>query len=448
MSSLWLKVRYNFWVLPAAIVVVAIVIAGVLVETEGLLRGSVLAQWPRLFGAGAEGSRGLLSTIASSMVTIAGVVFSITLVALSFAANQYSPALLRNFMSDRVNQFVLGTFVGIFAYCLVVLRTIRGADEGLFVPTAAVLVGLILGLVGIAVLIYFIHHIANAIQPSHILAAVTVETLRSIDAAFPQRGGEDDVAADDQPSDAPPWHLIPADSTGYLQTADRDRLIEFARSHGTVLRTERQIGEFVIKGEPILAVRGAAPDEEEQRRVASIFTIARQRTIEQDPGFGIRQIVDLALKALSSAMNDTTIAVMCIDRLTSILVRLSDKSVQSHFRDDDGTVRVIMRGPTYADVVSQSFDQIREHAGGNVAVLEALLGAIEQLVTRQADPARRSVLLEQVVAIEEQVKQTVSVPRDLRRVSAFVLRTRSALERPPWRRGSRRPPVARTAHAD
>lgn len=404
-------------------------VAILLVESESLLPQSVLEQWPRLFGAGAEGSRGLLSTIASSMVTIAGVVFSITLVALAFAANQYSPALLRNFMSDRVNQAVLGTFVGIFAYCLVVLRTIRGADEGLFVPSAAVLMGLLLGFLGIAVLIYFIHHIANAIQPSQILAAVTEETIRSVDATFPRHAGEDDAVADADPIDAASWHPIPAESTGYLQAVDAGRLIEFAGEHRCLLRMERQIGQFIIEQEPIIAVHGAPPRQEEQRHLASMFTVARQRTVEQDPAFGIRQIVDLALKALSSAMNDTTIAVMCIDRLTAILVRLSDKRVQTHLRSENGEVRVLTRGPTYADMVSESFDLIREHAKGNVAVLERLLSALEHLARCEADPTRQRVLLEQVVAIEEQVKQTVTVPRDVRRVSESVTRTKTALQR-------------------
>lgn len=435
--------------LPAAIVLVAVTCAVVLAESENVLPASVLEQWPRLFGAGAEGSRQLLSTIASSMITIAGVVFSITLVALAFAANQYSPALLRNFMSDRINQGVLGTFVGIFAYCLVVLRTIRGADEGLFIPAAAVLGGLVLGFLGIGVLIGFIHHIANAIQPNHILASITKETIQSIDATFPERSGEDDAVPNIKPTDDESWHPISAASTGYLQAIDADRLIGFASSHRTVFRMERQIGQFIIDHDPIIAVRGSAPNEEEQRRLASMFTIAGQRTIEQDPGFGIRQIVDLALKALSASMNDTTIAIMCIDRLTAILVRLSDKTVQSHLRDESGEVRVITRGPTYADLANESFDQIREHAGGNVAVLERLLGAIEQLVTRETDPARRGILREQVVAIEEQLKQTVSVPRDVRRVAASLLRTRKAMERPPsYRRPSSRRSTARTRQLD
>ncbi len=156
----WQAMRSSFWFVPALMVVDAVVLAILLITLDASLDLHVAARWPLLFGAGAAGARGLLTTVASSMITVAGVVFSITLVALSLTSSQYTSRVIRNFMRDRVNQLVLGVFLGIFAYCLVILRTIRAADEGAFVPTLAVLAGLILAFVGIAVLIHFIHHMA------------------------------------------------------------------------------------------------------------------------------------------------------------------------------------------------------------------------------------------------------------------------------------------------
>ena len=187
----WQKMRSSFWFVPAVIVLGAVGLAAVLIGVDATVELHVVRSWPLLFGAGAAGSRGLLTAVASSMITVAGVVFSITIVALSLTSSQYTSRVLRNFMRDRVNQVVLGVFVGIFAYCLVVLRTIRGGDEGKFVPSLAVLVGLILAFVGIAFLIYFIHHISMSIQASNIIAAAAQETIAAVDHLFPKELGED-----------------------------------------------------------------------------------------------------------------------------------------------------------------------------------------------------------------------------------------------------------------
>jgi len=163
----WLQeMRASFWFVPAVIVLGAVGLAAAVIGVDANVKLRFVEAWPLLFGAGAAGSRGLLTAVASSMITVAGVVFSITIVALSLTSSQYTSRVLRNFMRDRINQVVLGVFVGIFAYCLVVLRTIRGGDEGAFVPSFAVLGGLLLAFVGIGFLIYFIHHIALSIQAS------------------------------------------------------------------------------------------------------------------------------------------------------------------------------------------------------------------------------------------------------------------------------------------
>ena len=170
--GVWARLRDSLWFVPSLIVLAAVLLAIGMVELSALAPSEALARWPRLFGAGADGSRSMLSAIAGSMITVAGVTFSITMVAVTQASAQYTPRILRNFMRDRANQAVLGIFVGIFAYCLVVLRTIRGGDGPDFVPSLAVLVGILLALLGIAVLIFFIHHIATALQASEIIARI------------------------------------------------------------------------------------------------------------------------------------------------------------------------------------------------------------------------------------------------------------------------------------
>ncbi len=426
MRRIWNELLASLWFVPSLIVLGAIVLAVGLVELDARLDNGTFAEWPRLFGAGAEGSRGMLSAIASSMITVAGVVFSITIVALSLASNQYSPRVLRNFMSDRTNQTVLGVFVGIFAYCLVVLRTIRGGDEGVFIPSLAVLTGVVLALVGIAFLIFFIHHIAASIQASHILANVAAETLRSIENMFPEPLGEGEASTEGESPeeslesfiDSSRWRNVLALKTGYIQHVDADRLLRTARERRVVIRILHGIGAFAIEGTPLVAV--VAVESEPERDLAKelappiqeTFTVNRQRTVDQDPAFGIRQIVDVALKALSPGVNDTTTALMCVDYLTAILVRLSTKRMPSPYRFEEGRLRVIAEGPTFASLVAEAIDDVRQNATGNAAVLDALLRCLKIVGEQARDAARRKVITDQVVYVAELAEKSVTASRE------------------------------------
>lgn len=416
--------------MPGIIVFASVVAAISLIEVDGRLDDKAFESWPRLFGAGAEGARGLLATVASSMVTVAGVVFSITIVALSLASSQYTSRVLRNFMRDQVNQVVLGVFVGIFAYCLVVLRTIRGGDEGSFVPSLAVLGGLLLAFVGIAVLIYFIHHISISIQAVNILSSITHETLHAIEHLFPENVGEPEVATSvEDESSSDQWREIPAIGTGYIQSIDTTGFLKFAEENDAVIRMEKSIGEFVIEGISWAAIRSdSAIEDEVVKGLNPLYSVGSSRTVEQDAGFGIRQIVDVALKALSPGINDTTTAVMCINDLTAILVRLTDRRIESRFRSKDGHLRLITQRPTYASFVGESYNQIRENAAGNVAVLESLLGSVELLVRHERGAARRKVLADQTQVMLDLAHTSISVGFDLQRIDATAARIQEMLQ--------------------
>lgn len=201
----WKELRASFWFVPSLIILGAIALALGLIEAESLGASEALADWPRLFGVGAEGSRGMLAAIAGSVITVAGVAFSITVVALTLASSQYTPRILRNFMRDRANQFVLGVFVGVFTYCLIVLGAIRGGGDR-FVPSLAVLGGFVLALISVGVLIFFIHHIALTIQAETIIASVTEETNEAIDRLFPEELGHDEDLGE---SEKPEMRLSP-----------------------------------------------------------------------------------------------------------------------------------------------------------------------------------------------------------------------------------------------
>jgi len=435
-GRLWDYLRSSFWFVPSLMVSGSIVLAAALIEIDSAGRDEWFAQWPRLFGAGAEGARGMMSTIASSMMTVVGVTFSMILVVLALASSQYTSRVLRNFIRSRVTQVVLGTFAGIFTYCLIVLRTIRGNDASAFVPTLAVFFGFLLALGGVSTLMFFIHHVASSIQASSIIATVANETMLTIDRLFPGRleqGSNDD---DEQPAILPlpkgSWQSVPAKRNGYLKNVDSEALLRLARKHKTIVCMERGIGDFVVENTTLVSLAlEDPPDVELIGALQSAFILDRHRTLEQDAAFGIRQIVDMALRALSPSTNDITTAVMCVDYLTAILSRVASRRIPSSHRYEDGDLRVITSGPTFAKLVAESFDQIRGSADGNVGIMLRMLGALQTVASLAASPRRLRALREQVEWLAELAEHTVESSHDRSRIDARLTRVREALEGEP-----------------
>ncbi|WP_169976392.1 DUF2254 domain-containing protein [Tautonia rosea] len=443
LSSLWNSLRTSLWFVPSLIVLSMIVLAIVLVYGIGTLGESFVDRFPKTFGAGADGARGLLTAVASSMITVAGVTFSITIVVLSQTASQYSPRILPNFMRDRFNQAVLGTFVGIFAYCLVVVRTIRGGEDE-FVPSLAVLVSVVLALIGVGVLIAFIHHIIASIQSGQIIADAAQETLHAIDHLFPEPLGEP-LPEDRDPAiprflGSTAWLPIPARSSGYLCRVDSKPLMELAERLKAVIRMEYAPGDFCVVGMPLVSiasgpatghpkgdvenrqaildmVEGEDQDDEAKlrqiaRELDALYSFGRNRTVGQDVGFGIQQLVDIALKALSPGVNETTTAVTCIHHLTLINSRLASRKIETRQRAKDGCLRVIAQKPTFESMLSLSFEEIRRNAAGNVSILEELFVAMKTIGVFARDNDRRRTVLAHVIAIAELADQSVSAPSD------------------------------------
>jgi uncharacterized membrane protein len=369
------------------------------------------------------------------MITVAGVAFSITIVALSLTSSQFTSRILRNFMGDRRNQVVLGVFVGIFAYCLVVLRTIRAGDEGGFVPSLAVFGGLVLAFVGIGFLIFFIHHISVSIQASSIIATAAEETIAAVDHLFPEELGDNaEEDADGSPAASlagQTWTAVVARKTGYIESIDGDALLAWARKHETIVRMERGIGEFAVEGVPLVSVAGLAePNGGASAEVNEIFVISRHRTVQQDAGFGIRQLVDIAMKALSPGVNDTTTAVMCVDYLGAIMARLARREIATAYRLDEGELRVIARSPCFESLLAEAFDQIRQNAEGNVAVLARQLQALEIVAGQTSSSRRRHALRQQADWIATVADRTIPSTHDSTFVKAASARLYHVLDAP------------------
>lgn len=419
----------TLWFVPTGLVASSLVLAVGMVELSSNVDSEALARWPRLFGASADSSRSILAAVASGMITVAGLTFSLTMVAVTQASSQYTSRILRTFMGDRANQLVLGTFVGIFVYCLVVLRTVRSVEERVFVPSLAVVLGIVLAIVGIGVLIYAVHHFASMLQASSIVARVAQDTLAAVDRLFPASLG---VEADAPHESAAlhlarvaAWYPVLAPATGYVQALDEDGLVAQADDAGRLVRMDRGLGDFVVEDTPLaaIAVLGdqAADDDALDAlgdRLAATFTIGRYRTVEQDAAFGVRQLVDVALKALSPGVNDTTTAVSCVDYLGAILLRLVGRRVESPVRECNGVARVIARGPTFESLLRLSFDEIRQSASGNVSVLRRLFDTVTDVAAAVSNASRRALLAEQAGLVHELAERTVPAAYDKEQLRA------------------------------
>jgi uncharacterized membrane protein len=445
----WNDLAGTFWFVPGLIVLAMSALAVAAVELSTHVDAEALARFPRIFGASADSSRAMLSAIAGAMITVAGLTFSLTMVAVTQASSQYTPRILRNFMRDRGNQVVLGVYVGIFAYCLLVVRTIRSGEEGRFVPSLAVVLGIALAIGSVGMLIFFVHHIASGLQASTIVHRVTHETLAAIDRLFPESVGAEAPDRRDSPSDALPggaWVPIEAPATGYVQSLDGDALLRIADVHDLVLRLVPSVGDFVIEGTPIVwALAGPAaaaaaqkPDgtpwtRDWRRTIPRQFAVSSFRTVEQDAAFGVRQLVDIALKALSPGVNDTTTAVLCIDHLGAILVRLAPRRVESHRRAVDGTVRLLAPGPTFESLLALAVDEIRQSAGANVGALTRVLTMLESVASCTPSSERRRLIAAHVAHVGDAMEADVPSPYDRARLAERVAQALEAARLGPGR---------------
>lgn len=424
------RLTATLWFVPTLLALCGVLLALVLVGVDMSI-GERLGYFPRLFGVEPSGSRDMLAIIAGSSITVAGTVFSITIVALTLASTQFSPRILRNFMRDTGNQAVLGVFVGIFAYCIIVLRTIRdgASDSENFVPSIAVVFGVLLGLVSIGFLIYYIHHVATSIQATSIVSQIAKETIHEIEETFPDANAAPPLDAQAQESELAKvdWLRIPSTETGYIQNADVRALVELARKHDLVVEMRRRVGEFAIKGLPLVQIAPTKKDFTVDKRLAEAineaYDIGSFRTVEGDVAFGLRQIVDISLKDLSPAINDTTTAIICIDYLTSILVSLAKRPSCPSLYFADGNLRVISKQQRFEDFFDLAFNQIRQNAGGNVPVILRLLVEIEVLAkinqnfNDETERAERHELLEaQARLLFELAEKTVSADADFQSI--------------------------------
>lgn len=391
-------------------------LAGVAVAIDASPVGAQLPDW--VYAGGADGARALLSTVAGSMVTVAGLGFSITIVALVLASTQFGPRLLTLFMRDSTSQVILGTFAGTFTYCVLVLRSIRSADEGgaTFVPQLAVTIAIGLTLLSVAALVYFFHHVAVSIQAPKVAAAVARDLDRAIDNLYP--GGLGQSGPEPAPTDLPTIEtdaVVLAASSGYVQVVDDALLLELAVQHDVCVTLRTRPGLFVVRGKPLIAVRpGAKLDDHLASRLRSTLIIGDARTAEDDIEFSVRQLVEVALRALSPAINDPFTAMAAIDWLGAALARLAEVEFPSRYRyDRAGRIRVVADVPTFGGITHTIFSRIRHYGGTSPVVLNRLLEAVTAFGPHLTVEADRELVRVETESVLKMGRELISSEADL-----------------------------------
>ncbi len=366
----------SYWFIPAIMAFSALVLGGVFVWLDvgpaaGLFDG---IGWYQLVQP--DGAQEVLSTIAGSMITVAGVTFSITIVAIAFAAQQYGPRLLTNFMSDRGNQVTLGTFIATFVYCLVVLRTIRGGEDGSFVPQLAVMFGLALGLCSIAVLIFFIHHVPESIHINNVAARVGKQLIATIPRQFPEAIGDPADQAGDEPAETPACPVAAA-ATGYIRSVDDEALMDAASEHDLIVRLNYRPGDFVHCGRPLMQAAPVARAEQAADALRAAYSIGVKRTPLDDLDFLVSELVEITARALSPGVNDPETAITCLDWLGAGASTFAQRQIPSPYRcDREGAVRVIACPDSFERFMARAFGRPRQYVAADVIACGHMLSVL------------------------------------------------------------------------
>jgi len=372
-----------FWIIPSAIVVSSALAGLVLLRVDRSgIRATALA-----FTGGPESARSALSTIATSMLTLTGLVFSITIVVLQLTSSQFSPRVLRTFLRDGVTQWTLGTFLAAFAYALLVLREVRGqsADVDEFVPGLAVTFAFALVAASQVLFVAYIHHIAQSVRVVNILARIGEETADTVTRRYPLLAEAPEHPGAPRPELASPppktRSVVHSGPSGVLIAVDTERLVALARREDAVLSLRVPVGSFAPAGAPLVDVSGGDVDAD---AVRAALAVGNERSLRDDPAFGFRQLVDVAERALSPGVNDPSTAVQALDQLHHLLRLLAGRSTDvGHHVDEDRAPRLVVPEPGWAEFLDLAVEEILHWGRDSLQVrrrVEAMLADLATVV--------------------------------------------------------------------
>jgi uncharacterized membrane protein len=430
-----------YWVLPTLGIVIGLG-AGALLSMIPVESGSLIDKL--MFRGTAGDARGVLIVVSATMITTTGIVFSLTVLSLQIASSQFSVRLLRTFLRDVPNQVVLAIFVCTFAYATGGLLTVgERAGGGEFVPKVAVTGSLALAFISIGALIYFLHHLVHSIQIDTIMEGVQCRTLSLVDELFPD---PDTPEADQLATPEPPAGAVPllAPKSGYLQTVDVDDLAELAIATEHSAQLVAIVGDYVTAG-GILGWcwrRSPADHSTDPRVLKHILRhvhIGFERTLQQDVRFGLRQMVDIALRALSPAVNDPYTGVQVVHHVSAVEAVLASRAIEDDVRrNGSGDVLVWLPYPGFATYLQVGCAQIRRYGSHEPLVLGALLQLLSAVAQNCVDPSRRATVKAQVDLVVRAADRDLAEESDRAMVTSAAARALEVVARP----GTLAPPAS------
>jgi uncharacterized membrane protein len=431
------RLRSSLW-MPPSLAVLAGLVAGTLLARIRIEDGPLLSL---LFTGTPGGARELLSTVAGAMITVTALVFSLTVVALQLAAGQYSPRMMRQFMADRGVKLVLAGFLGTFAYTVAVLRQIRVEDveQSEVVPSLAVTIAIVLVLLSLGLLVYFIQHLANSMRVEELLRRAQRRAAATARNVY----GRQDAPRGELPEVPADALVIAASQTGYIQAVDLGSLKEWARRNDLVVRLRPTVGDHLVEGELLAWVwraglgapeAGTLDGQDAMRRVDQSLSMGFERTNQQDVAFGLRQIVDIAVRALSPGLNDPTTAVEALDHLAVVLAELARREPGPLVEADaSGVVRAVVPRPDFADYLALATDQIRRYGAAEPLVTGALLRMLGRIAPLLVSDEQRRSTAQRAELIAEDARRETRQPEDVLALQPLLDAVHLALSEQPTR---------------
>ncbi len=363
-----------------------------------------------------SGARVILSTIAGSMITVAGTVFSITIVTLTLASTQFGPRIHRNFMQSTMNQVVLGSYIATFIYCLCALGSVGPAEQESFVPTLLVNFALVLALINVGVLVFFIHHVATSIQMEAVISNIGKELNNSIEQLFPEKSVQqaENISIENKPERLQDVGVegtaLTSEKHGYLQAIDIEALAKIACDKKVVIRLKHKPGSYITRGMPLLCTTTKVEfDADVKCRLRDAFLLGPHRTSEQDIEYSIDQLVEIAIRALSPGVNDPFTALACIDSLETAICQIMERGFPSaEIVDEAGSVVVVAKTVGFSDILKSAFDQIRQHSDACQIVIVRLLKALHTCIALCEDASQRECLKQHAVLVHRLSQSSIS----------------------------------------
>ncbi|HUP66321.1 MAG TPA: DUF2254 domain-containing protein [Thermoanaerobaculia bacterium] len=414
------RIRSGLWFVPAAMLSTAVALAfGLGALDHSFFRGSDDLPW-WVYSGGPEEARGLLATIAGSMITVAGVVFSMTIVALSLASQQFGPRLLRNFMQDRGNQLVLGTFTSLFVYCMLVLRTVRGGELAPFVPHLSLSVAILLSIVAIGVLIYFIHHVSWSIQVDNVIGKLAKDLDRRIDESFGDLDeNETPMRTAGDPATVTSLH------DGYVQFYALEELVRGAAERKARVRLLRGPGDFAFRDRVLAEVWPPEAVGEGGDWIREAVTIGTVRTELQDVEFDMARLVEIGLRALSPSLNDPFTAISCVNRLGAALARICVLEARWQFRDEENEIRLEVPRIDFVQIANLAIDPMARAARSLPSVQFHQLEVLDRILKGAVPRSRGAILREHGRKIAEMIDRSSLGVFEVRALSELQSRLES-----------------------